>query len=278
MWQVADQPWLWGLPEAAQKRSHCVSEAGLAALVQQCKRRSSWPAYWHALNEHPDQRRQGHRLKIGCDRAVHTRGFLPDQSRAASSWHRPLLLCRLTPMDSCGGHSQTQRGPLHSTHSDTRRRQLPGHVLPPLRSKHHPEPQTQPPILGRDVPSSPHHWLQPRTDRVLKTLGSGHSQHWTVRNRVGRPSSLSKRQEETLTGLLSVPSVSIPSSVHTSQAFMSYCCQSSAAWHSKHSKGQTSSRTGPKTADRSSVCSVLSFQLVTGTKQYHTHHIPMYFH
>lgn len=30
----------------------------------------------------------------------------------------------------------------------------------------------------------------------LKALGSGHSQHWTARNRMGRPSSLSKSQEE----------------------------------------------------------------------------------
>lgn len=158
-----------------------------------------------------------------------TRGFLPDQSRVVSSWHRPLLLCRLTPMDSSGGHSQTQRGPLHSTHSDTCRRQLPDHVLPSLRRKHHPEPQTQPPTLGREVLNSPHHWPQPKTDHVLKTLGSGHSQHWIVRNRVGRPSSLSKRQEETFIGLLSVPSVSISNSVQTSQTFTSYWYQSSAA-------------------------------------------------
>lgn len=214
---------------SSEAQSLCERSRAGSTGTQQCKRRSSWPAHWHALNEHPDQRRQGHRLKTGCDRAEHTRGFLPDQSRVVSSWHRPLLLCRLTPMDSSGGHSQTQRGPLHSTHSDTCRRQLPDHVLPSLRRKHHPEPQTQPPTLGREVLNSPHHWPQPKTDHVLKTLGSGHSQHWIVRNRVGRPSSLSKRQEETFIGLLSVPSVSISNSVQTSQTFTSYWYQSSAA-------------------------------------------------
>lgn len=193
---------------------------------------------------------------------------------------------------NCGRlrHRRAWGGVLHSACSVTGRRQLTGHVPPPLGSKGCPQPQMETLALGQEsapesspqataqdrlCPESTRHRPQPARDRQEQSGQTPLS-----------PSSLSMSQEGTSTGL---PPSACP---HMHQLERAKLC--TGITHSVHipslaepsclaqrtpRQGSPTLSSGPKPpADRSSLRSVLLFQLATGTQQYHPHCTPMYFH
>ena len=199
-------PGFRGLQEARQKPSRWASQATAGSIGTQQWRRSSWPALWHALNEHWDERGQGHRFKRGHGRAEHGRRLLRDQSRAVIlgthlcfySDSYPWVNCRRPQLNPgrCLAQcllcyrQEAANGPCPLS---SRQQGLPtaaNRVALALGKERARQSSPQATVQDRLCPESARHRPQPATDRQGQrgqTLLS--------------PSSLPKSQKETSTGL-----------------------------------------------------------------------------